>query len=453
MQRLAAVFAIGLSIGWVPLSHGFPIHGEQTVLPEGTELDEDALARPREIFKSEAHGKPYRVNLGDLAFSSPTLLGGAARRAGISCSTCHVNGASNARLFVPGMSSHPGNFDTTGAFFNPPSDDHRLDPLTIPSLRGARLLAPYGHDGRFASLRDFVRNVVVNEFAGAEPSPAILDAIVAYIEDIEFLPNPRIRRDGQLARGASAAARRGAVLFARPFPHDPGMSCASCHLPANAFVDHSRHDVGSGGSFKTPTLLNANFNAPYFHDGRFESYAEVVSYFDREFGLGLGAADRQDLVAYLNAVGDGERGEEPDSIEAWMKEIGDFASVLATAIPARDDAVVKLTVETVGTELRELIEHFPDHKDTSVSGGREERRDARAALKDLVLNLRRIDLAATGNDFDTAALEYRQYMDRAARLATVLKRAESWSLFNTAIHDAHYNAMRQVADTAKGASP
>src|SRR6185295_14760575 len=112
MQRLAAAFAIGLAIGWAPLSHGFPIHGEQTVLPEGTELDEDALARPREIFKSEAHGKPYLVNLGDLAFSSPTLLGSAARRAGISCSTCHVNGASNARLFIPGMSSHPGNFDT-----------------------------------------------------------------------------------------------------------------------------------------------------------------------------------------------------------------------------------------------------------------------------------------------------------------------------------------------------
>jgi hypothetical protein len=127
--------------------------------------------------------------------------------------------------------------------------------------------------------------------------------------------------------------------------------------------------------------------------------------------------------------------------------------VLTTAIPARDDAVVKLTVETVGTELRELIEHFPDHKDASVSGGREERRAARAALKDLVLNLRRIDLAAAGNDFETAALEYRQYLDRTARLERILKRAESWSLFNAAVHDAHYNAMRQVADTAKGASP
>jgi cytochrome c peroxidase len=39
-----------------------------------------------------------------------------------------------------------------------------------------------------------------------------------------------------------------------------------------AFVDHGLHDVGTKGQFKTPTLVNANFSAPYFHDGRFDSY-------------------------------------------------------------------------------------------------------------------------------------------------------------------------------------
>jgi cytochrome c peroxidase len=41
--------------------------------------------------------------------------------------------------------------------FNGKTDNHALDPVRIPSLRGARYLAPYGHDGRMASLRDFVR--------------------------------------------------------------------------------------------------------------------------------------------------------------------------------------------------------------------------------------------------------------------------------------------------------
>ena len=145
----------------IPHAPAFPVHGQQTVLPVGTELNEDAVSQPREIFKSEAIGgaKSYLVNLGDLAFSSPTILGGVARQAGISCSTCHVNGASNPKLYIPGLSTRPGTFDTTGGLFNGKADNHALDSVTIPSLRGARYLAPYGHDGRIASLRDFIRKL------------------------------------------------------------------------------------------------------------------------------------------------------------------------------------------------------------------------------------------------------------------------------------------------------
>ena len=71
--------------------------------------------------------------------------------------------------------------------------------MRIPSLRGARYLAPYGHDGRIASLREFVRSVIVGEFAGPEPSPAVLDAIVAYIQEIDFLPNAKLGAGGRLS--------------------------------------------------------------------------------------------------------------------------------------------------------------------------------------------------------------------------------------------------------------
>ena len=430
----------------------FPIHGSQTVLPEGSELNEDALQKPREIFKSEAAGKTYSINLGDLAFSSPNMLGDVARRAGVSCSTCHVNGASNSAFFIPGLSTRHGNLDTTGAIFNPPADDHVLNPLTIPSLRGARFLGPYGHDGRQVSLRTFVRNVIVDEFGGAEPSARVLDAMVAYIEDIEFLPNPRVTSAGRLTRGSSVSARRGEALFVKPFPHDPALSCAACHAPADHFVDHLKHDVGSGGAFKTPTLVNANFNAPYFHDGRFSTYDEVVRHFDRQFSLGLSAANRNDLIAYLTAAGDGERAEEPDSIEAWLKEITDFASVLSTAIPAHDIQIVSFAVDTVGAELRELTEHFPDHKDPSVAGGSAERRRARQSLKEVVLSLRRIELAAAANDFDAATLEYSNYRRLIQAAEPDMKRAQSWSLFDPKIHDMHYAALRRVSETATAAT-
>lgn len=433
----------------------FPVNGEQTVLPVGTELNEDALDVPREVFKSEVltGRKSYLVDLGDLAFSSPRILGGAARQAGISCSTCHVNGASNAKFYMPGASTRPGNFDTTGPFFNPKADDGVLDPVTIPSLRGARFLAPYGHDGRMASLRDFIRNVIVNEFAGPEPSPEILDAMATYIQDIDFLPNPSLGAGGKLTARASAAERRGEAIFAKPFPHDPKMSCAACHMPSGAFVDHLQHDIGTGGLFKTPTLINADFNAPYFHDGRYDSYDQVVAYFDKTFDLRLSPQDQKDLVAYLTAIGDGIRAYEHDGVAAVLKEINDFASVLDTAVPAHNLPIISLAVDTVGGELRELTEEFPDRKDPSVTGGKEERNLARIALKESVLDLRRVDLAASNGQFDDANAAYQDYRKlMAGAVPTALYNAEAWSLLNPTIHDAHYAALRQVVQTAT-ASP
>jgi cytochrome c peroxidase len=449
--RVAALVALALLLfGAAGPAGAFPVKGNQAVLPEGSELNEDAIDLPTEIFHSEAieGKKSYLVSLGDMAFNSPEILGGPARRAGISCGTCHVQGASNPKLFVPGMSTRPGNFDTTGAFFNPVADDGVLDPVTIPSLRGVRFLAPYGHDGRIGSLREFIRNVIVNEFAGPEPSPSLVDAILVYVQDIDFLPNPSLGAGGKLTEKASAAARRGEALFAKPFLGDPQLSCAACHIPSAAFVDHRQHDVGSGGLFKTPTLVNANLNAPYFHDGRYDSYDQVVLYFDRSFKLGLTAQDRQDLVAYLAAIGDGTEPTTPDDVETRMQEIEEFSSPLAVAIPAHDTPIIALTADTVGGIFRDFSEHYPDRFDATVSGGLPERAAARAALKEMVLSLRKIALAASTGDFAAAASEYAAYDDRMAKITPVLKAGEPWSLFDKAIHDAHYASLRQMTEAA-----
>ena len=113
--------------------------------------------QPRELFRSEAIGgaKSYLVNLGDLAFSSPSLLGGVARQAGISCSTCHVNGTTNPQaLHSRPVDAVPAHFDTTGALFNAKADDGVLDPVTRPepARRAAisRLMAMTGGSRRCA---------------------------------------------------------------------------------------------------------------------------------------------------------------------------------------------------------------------------------------------------------------------------------------------------------------
>src|SRR5260370_3968404 len=92
--------------------------------------------------------------LGDLLFHSPAVLGPKAEAMGMSCHTCHPNGSTHPTLFLPGLSDHPGNLDLSTSFFRKGADNGIADYVNIPSLRGARFTAPYGHHGRTASLSE-----------------------------------------------------------------------------------------------------------------------------------------------------------------------------------------------------------------------------------------------------------------------------------------------------------
>jgi hypothetical protein len=208
------------------------------------------------------------------------------------------------------------------------------------------------------------------------------------------------------------------------------------------FVDHQLHDVGSGGAFKTPTLLNANFNGPYFHDGRYANYAQVVAHFDREFYLGLTTQDRRDLVAYLQAVGDGEQSTQPDSVDTRVREISDFVEVLDSAITDHDAPIAALAADTIDRELRDLSECFPESRNTAVTGGGEARSRARALLKNSVLVLRQISVSSDRTKFDEAATQLAIFRSSIGPTAEAMKTAEPWSLFDRDNHDAHFAAVR-----------
>lgn len=225
------------------------------------------------------------IAFGDMLFDSPNIFGEPARSLGITCSTCHNRSDINQSFFIPGISHQPGAVDVRGSFFNPLFNDQRRGSLDIPTLRGLRFTGPYGRDGRFASLSEFTRNVIVSEFGGPEPTPFQLDALVAYMLEFDFLPNARLDGMGRLTDGATAAELRGEELFRRPFAQMEARSCASCHVPSSAFLDRQSHNIGSGsegyggamdGYLDTPTLLGINFTAPYFHDGSQPTLASVV---------------------------------------------------------------------------------------------------------------------------------------------------------------------------------
>src|SRR5262249_31709263 len=146
-------------------------------LPPDADLGAALREEPRRVSAIERAGghTSFLIDLGELAFNAPTLLGVRAGQAGISCRSCHPNGDRHPLFFLPGASRHPGSLDGTTGLLTPKREDGVDNPLEIPSLRGVRLTAPYGRDGRFASLREFVRQVIVEEFDGHDPSARVLD--------------------------------------------------------------------------------------------------------------------------------------------------------------------------------------------------------------------------------------------------------------------------------------
>ena len=337
-------------------------------LPPGSNIA-DQRELPRLVLQFEEAGEDEAnlplVAYGDMLFDSPEIFGSPARDLGIACSTCHNRSDVNRDFFIPGLSSHAGGRDVDSSFFNPMFNDREDDHLDTPSMRGIRFTAPYGRDGREPSLRSFVRNVIVTEFAGAEPTPFQLDAMVAYLRAFDFLPNPQIDEAGRLTDKASEAAKRGEVLFNTEFAGLGDRSCASCHTPDRFFRDGQTYDIGSaeppfpGGTatpFETPTLRNVNFTAPYMHDGSLATLAGVVDWFNDTKDLGLDAEQRADLTAYLRAVGDGEepyqRFEGRDSVFrlSW-EELTTFASTLDTLIPMRDAENIAVLIDTVAPDL------------------------------------------------------------------------------------------------------
>ena len=341
----------------------------RTRLPPGGVLREQAPL-PRLVLNFERHGvdekRLFLVAYGDMLFDSPEIMGEPARALGFACSSCHNRGDANRALFVPGLSRRAGGIDIDNGFFNARGNDGRLDPLDTPSLRGVRFTAPYGRDGRMASLREFTRNVIVGELGGPEPTPLMLDALIAYMTEFDFLPAPLLARDGTLNDRAGAAARRGQAIFNRPFAGMAGRSCASCHIPDGNFVDGRRHDIGSvapaspharDGALDTPTLLGIVHTAPYFHDGSLPTLAAVVDWFERRYRLGLDAGARADLIAFLEAVGTGEEPYEAfdrrnTRFKLGFDEASTFLSTLETLIPARDRRHALVLLRTVGRDLR-----------------------------------------------------------------------------------------------------
>lgn len=134
------------------------------------------------------------------------------------------------------------------------------------------------------------------------------------------------------------AERRGANIF-----FSETADCFHCHGNVlgtdNSFhnigLDETLKDLGRGditgrtqdmGKFKTPSLRNVEYTAPYMHDGRFKTLREVVDHYNSggfpgdnvdpliRTGVGLGLTEQQinDLIAFLKTFSDPHYNTNPD---------------------------------------------------------------------------------------------------------------------------------------------
>ena len=69
--------------------------------------------------------------------------------------------------------------------------------------------------------------------------------------------------------------------------------------PGRALVTGKCADIGK---FTVPQLRALAAREPYFHDGSATNLAEVVDIYDRRFGIGLSATEKQELVRFLAAL-------------------------------------------------------------------------------------------------------------------------------------------------------
>ena len=271
-----------------------------------------------------------RVQLGQALFFDARL----SRDGTISCASCHMQ----SRAFTDGRVTAVG-------IAGRQSD--RNSQTVLNRLFGRR----HFWDGRANSLEEQVLEPIadaremdfsvaqalerlaadtalVARFAAAYPGQAtpsrfqLANALASYLRSLQSGSDSPFDRE-QLG----PAARRGRAIF-----FGKGR-CSGCHNGPN-FSDERFHNVGLDislasnhgralvtgrrsdlGRFKTPTLRQLAYTAPYFHDGRFASLAEVVAFYnrggDRAVGrdlaiqpLGLNASEQLSLVAFLRGLSD-----------------------------------------------------------------------------------------------------------------------------------------------------
>jgi hypothetical protein len=205
------IAAAALLTGSAAAAPTLPILDARWLAP-GT-LAEGLARQPAECLRRPDGAAARRsVAIGRAAFRTPLLLGGQAARAGLSCAACHRNGRGNPDFLFPGLSGGPGTADVTTSVMSRSRGDGAHNPMPIPDLAGHPSTLKVPQDPAGGALERFIRGLVVDEFDGPEPSPAVLRGLADYVRALG--PGPCTRGDEPITLEARLAEVETAVALA-----------------------------------------------------------------------------------------------------------------------------------------------------------------------------------------------------------------------------------------------
>lgn len=271
-----------------------------------------------------------KIDLGAMLFRSTDL----SKSGTMSCATCH----DPQRAFMDGHAKSPG------------SVPHTFTDRNTPGLLNVALSPRYFHDSRTTFLEEQIEHVVsssiefntdyfeisqrlsqdvkiLEAFKSSYPSESgtinattISSALSAYVRSLVSFETPvdsvlrgeksvlltgknlqKVKNGFNLFMGKAAC---GTCHFPPTFsglvpPHFTDMESEVLGVPTHPTSKKIDPDLGKGGiykykspiyahAFKTPGLRNISRTAPYMHNGAYSTLQEVMDFYNRGGGIGLG---------------------------------------------------------------------------------------------------------------------------------------------------------------------
>lgn len=294
------------------------------------------LLPPEPPYPVDNKPSPERIELGKMLFFDPRL----SRNGIMSCATCHNpalgwgDGLPTARGFQEVLLDRATPTIVNTGYNSIQMWDGRrktLEEQVMGPLQGGNLMnTDLEKFFKWMNSSPEYKSAFAKAYPGEPIGPATVSkAVAAFERSVVSRDSPFDRWVAGDTKAMTPQQLRGFALFIDPRK----ANCATCHAAPN-FTDDGFHNLGltsfgkdkpdlgrynqrpvalMKGAFKTPTLRDVEYTAPYFHDGSAKTLMDVVEHYNKGGEvrtnlspnmqpLNLSQSEKEALVAFMKAL-------------------------------------------------------------------------------------------------------------------------------------------------------